>query len=111
MLKYQVSVICVYIEGIEVDLKYILRELHIKVCPGSEKDLFKFTFNFLYHRYDFKQIMKSLENPKNSILLIRLSWLIVSNAFWRSMSIIPVWRPDSKPVSILLFRYKKHEPV
>ena len=72
---------------------------------------FKFTLNFLYDRYDLNQRMTFLENPKNSILLIRISWLIVSNAFWRSMSIIPVWRPDSKPVAILLFRYERHESV
>ena len=27
------------------------------------------------------------------------------------MSIIPAWRPDSKPVLILLFRYERHESV
>ena len=44
-----------------------------KSCPGSEKDLFKFTLSFLYDRFDLNQIMTSLENPKNSILLIRIS--------------------------------------
>ena len=44
-----------------------------KTCSGSEKNLFKFTLNFQYDRYDFNQRMTSLENPKNSILLIRIS--------------------------------------
>ena len=83
-----------------------------KSYPGSEKDSFKFTLNFLYDKYDLNQRMTSLENPKNSILLIRISRLIVlSNAFWRSMSIIPVWRPHSKPVAILLSGYERHKSV
>ena len=40
--------------------------------PGSKKDLFKFNLNFLYDRYDLNKRMTSLENPKNSILLIRI---------------------------------------
>ena len=44
-----------------------------KSCPGSEKDLFKLTLNFLCDRYDLNQRMTFLENPKNSILLIRIS--------------------------------------
>ena len=33
---------------------------------------FKFTLNFLCDRYDLNQRMTFLENPKNSILLIRM---------------------------------------
>ena len=33
---------------------------------------FKFILNFLYERYDLNQRMTFLENPKNSILLIRM---------------------------------------
>ena len=77
-----------YIEGIDVDLNLL---------------------NFLFDRYDLNQRMTSLENSQNFILLIRISWLIVSNAFWRSMSIIPVWRPNSKAVVILSFRIERHE--
>ena len=51
--------------------------------------------------------MTSLENPKYSIMLITTSWLIVSNAFWRSMGIMQVWRADLKPVAILLFKYER----
>ena len=69
----------------------------------------KLTLNFLFDRYDLNQRMTSSENSQNFILLIRISWLIVSNAFWRSMSIIPVWRPNSKAVVILLFRIERHE--
>ena len=66
--------------------------------PGSENILFKFTLNFLFDKYDLNNNVTLLEKPKQSILLISKSWLIVSNAFWRSISIKPVWRPDSKPV-------------
>ena len=44
-----------------------------KSCPSSEKDLFKFTLNFVFDRYDLNQRVTSLENPKNSILLIEIS--------------------------------------
>ena len=44
-----------------------------KSCPGSEKDLLKFTLTFLFDRYDLNQRMISLENPKNPILLKRVS--------------------------------------
>ena len=43
-----------------------------KSSPGSQKDLFEFTLNFLFDRYDLNQRMISLENPKNSISLIRV---------------------------------------
>ena len=46
--------------------------LHIKVFLVPKKDLFKLTLNFLWDRYDLNQRMKFLENPKNSILLIRI---------------------------------------
>ena len=44
-----------------------------KSCPVYEKNLFKFTLNILYDRYDLNQRMTYLENPSYSILLIRVS--------------------------------------
>ena len=55
--------------------------------------------------------MTFLENSKHSILLIRISWLIVSNPFWRPTSIMPVKSPHSKPVATLMFKYEKHKSV
>ena len=49
-----------------------------KSFPDSEKDLFKFTLNLLFDRYDLNQRMTSLENRKNPILFRRISWLIGS---------------------------------
>ena len=37
-----------------------------------------------------------------------MSWLIVSNAFWRSIRIIPVTKPSSKPFKILSFKKERH---
>ena len=44
-----------------------------KSCPDSEKDLFKFTLSFLFDRNDLNKRITSLENPKNSVLLMRIS--------------------------------------
>ena len=52
-----------------------------KSFPGSEQVLFKFALNFLFDRYDLNQRITSLRKPKHSILLIRISWLIVPNFF------------------------------
>ena len=35
-----------------------------------------------------------------------MSWFIVSKAFCKSMRIIPVSRPESKPVNILFVKYE-----
>ena len=40
-----------------------------------------------------------------------MSWLIVSNAFWRSIKIIPVTKPSSKPFKILSFEKERHVSV
>ena len=40
-----------------------------------------------------------------------MSWLIVSNAFWRSIKIIPVTKPSSKPFKILSFKKERHVSV
>lgn len=45
-------------------------------------------------------------NFSNSIL-----WSIVWNAFWRSISVVPVNRPLSNHFKILWFRYEKHKSV
>ena len=44
-----------------------------KRFPGSEKVLYKFTLTFLFDGHDLNQRIKSLENPKYYILLIRIS--------------------------------------
>ena len=36
---------------------------------------------------------------------------MVSNAFYKSISIIPVKSPESKPVGILSVRYERHVSV
>ena len=59
----------------------------------------------------FKSLWYTYSPRKHSILLTRISWLIVSNAFWRSISIIPGWILDSKQVAIWLFRYETHKSV
>ena len=46
--------------------------------------------------------MHPSEKPIALSFLKRTSWLIVSNAFWRSINIIPVNRPSSKPFRILI---------
>ena len=61
-----------------------------KSFSASKKTLFKLNFNHLFDRYDLNQRMTFLENSKNSILMIEISWLIVSNAFKILMSVIPV---------------------
>ena len=40
-----------------------------------------------------------------------LLWSILSNAFWRSISIIQVKRPLPKPFKTLSFKYKRHKSV
>ena len=60
-----------------------------------------FTWNFLQDRYDLYQSIASRENPNDDIFRSNILWSIVSNAFWRSIKIIPVRRPESKPLDIL----------
>ena len=47
------------------------------IFVADTKIIFRYDFvaplNFLFDRHDLNQIMTSLENPKNSILLIRIS--------------------------------------
>ena len=62
-------------------------------------------------RYEWNQFTVSSQKPiafnfSNSIL-----WSIVSYAFWRSISIVPVKRPLSKPFKILTFKYERHKSV
>ena len=40
-----------------------------------------------------------------------MSWFIVSKAFCKSMRIIPVSRPESKPVNILFVKYESEVSV
>ena len=60
-----------------------------------------FTWNFLLDKYDLYQTITSRENPNNGIFRSNILWFIVTNAFWRSIKIIPVRRPESKPLDIL----------
>ena len=68
--------------------------------PGSEKISLIWTLNFLFDRSDLNYLVISSENPINSILFIKMSWFTVSKAFCKSIKIILVERPDSKPVAI-----------
>ena len=58
------------------------------------------TCNFLLDMYDFYQSRASYENPNGGIFRSNILWSTVSNAFWRSIKIIPVRRPESKPLNI-----------
>ena len=61
----------------------------------------KFTWNFLLDRYDLYQSITSRENPNDGIFRSNILWSIVSNAFWRSIKITSVRRPESKSLDIL----------
>ena len=63
------------------------------------------TWNFLLGRYDFHQSIISRENPKNGIFKRNILWSILSNAFLKSVNIIPLRRPKPKPVNV--FRLNK----
>ena len=72
-------------------------------CKLSEvvNFLWTFTWNFLLDRYDLYQSITSRENPSDDIFRSKILWSIVLNAFWSSIKITPVKRPESKPLDIL----------
>ena len=61
----------------------------------------------LSERYNWNHIIEWFENPRDAIFLSRMTWFIVSKAFFKSMWIIPASRPESKPVSILSVRHER----
>ena len=52
--------------------------------------------------------MHPSKNPMAFRFLKRISWLIGSNDFCRSVNIIPVNRPSSKPFRILSIENNRH---
>ena len=72
-------------------------------CKLSEvvNFLWTFTWNFLLDSYDLYQSITSRENPSDDIFRSKILWSIVLNAFWSSIKITPVKRPESKPLDIL----------
>ena len=79
--------------------------------PGFEFLFSTLTTNVRFSRYDLYHAMADLLKPKHDILLKKISWLIVSNAFCKSISIIPVSIPFSIPLKILLFNKDRQESV
>ena len=70
-----------------------------------------FTQKHQLEKFSWNHIIEWFENPREAIFLRRLSWLIVSNAFWKLMRIIPVSRPESKPDDVLSVRYETEVSV
>ena len=58
-----------------------------------------------------KPIYWTIRKSKSRHFLSKMSWFMVSKAFCRSMRIISVNRPESKPVSILSVKYEKEVSV
>ena len=78
----------------------------------SEKWLFTLTLNARSDKYNLNHAtVYSKKNQKKTIacnLPGRISWFIVSKAFWRSITIIPVKSPLSEsPFSILSSRKER----
>ena len=63
-----------------------------------------FILNFRSLRYDLNQAITFFEKPRYFIFFIKIWWSMVSNAFCKSIKIIPVKRPFSNPVVILSVR-------
>ena len=79
--------------------------------PGKDNSFSIFTKNVLFSKYDLYQEMVDSPNPKHAILFKNISWSIVSNAFCKSIRIIPVNIPLSIPDKILLFNNERHVSV
>ena len=73
------------------------------ILETSEEEFSKFTLNLRFDRSDWNYLTVWSEKPIMLNLFKSMSWLIVSNAFWRSIKIIPVSNPSSKPFKILSF--------
>ena len=62
-------------------------------------------------KYEWKQLTVSSQKPIAFNFSISTLWLIVSNAFWRSIIIIAVKRPLPNSFKIMSFKYKRHKSV
>ena len=74
--------------------------------PGSEKVFFMWTLNFLFDRQGLNHFFVSSDNPTNSIKYRGLQFLKLCGLKF-SVSQLKLYRckrPDSKLVSILLFK-------
>ena len=73
------------------------------------------TLNFssarIFERYDWNRFIHWFENPREAIFFSRMSWFIVSKAICKLMRMIPVSRPESKPVNILFAKYQSEVSV
>ena len=83
------------------------------ILDGSEQQFSKFTLNnrLEIERYDLNQPMVWFEKPIALNFFNSISWSIVSKAFWKSTSIMPVVNPLSKPFKILSCKKGSHESV
>ena len=81
------------------------------IRPLSESWFSMLIKNIPSETYDWNYVMHLSEKPMALSFLKRISWLYVSNAFWRSVNIIPLNRPSSKPFRILSVKNERHRLV
>ena len=79
--------------------------------PEDEDLSWIFTWNFLLDKYDLYHSITSRENPNDGIFRSNILWSIISNAFWRSINITPVRRPESKPLDILPVKKDRQKSI
>ena len=91
-------------------LTYIRKSKWPRIDPwGTPHEIFEMleylfsmlTKNARSGKYEWNQFTVSSQKPIAFNFSKSILWSIVSNAFWRSISIIPVKRPLSKPFKIL----------
>ena len=85
---------------------------HYMICLKFRKKQFsEFIANLQIDGQNRNHLTVSSEKPIMLNSLNSISWLIVSNAFWRSIKIIPVSKMSSKPFKILSFKNERHVSV
>ena len=82
-----------------------------EISPKSESLFSIFTRNILSERYDLNHFIVLSENLIALSFCNKISWSIVSNAFCRSINIIPVNKPSSNPFKTLSVKKDKHRFV
>ena len=103
-----------------ISLTYIRKSKGPRIDPwGTPHKIFEMleclfsmlTKNARSVKYEWNQFTVSLQKPIALNFSISILWSIASNPIWRSISIIPVKRPLSKPFKILSFKYERHKSV
>ena len=82
-----------------------------EILDKSEKWMFMLTVYARFDKCNLNHATVFSEKPIVCNLPRRISWFIVSKDFWRSISIIPVKIPLSKPFSILSLRKERQRSV